>query len=92
MVTMRYLFVLASAVTALSTLFRRDPQAILASLQGIDTSVQGLQNAVTSWDGGLLSALSIQSQASDVGVSVLCFLPPSLITLARLQDWKARSR
>lgn len=75
MVNMRSLLIFASAVAALPTLSRRDPQAILTSLQGIDTSVQGLQNAVTTWDGGLISALSIQSQASTVGVSVLSSYP-----------------
>lgn len=75
MVNMRSLLIFASAVVALPTISRRDPQTILTSLQGIDTSVQGLQNAVTTWDGGLISALSIQSQASTVGVSVLRFPP-----------------
>lgn len=75
MVNVRSLFVFASAVTALPTLSRRDPQAILTSLQGIDTSTQGLQQAVTNWDGNLLSALSIQTQAGNVGVSVLHSLP-----------------
>lgn len=70
MVNVGSLFVLASAVTALPTLSQRDPQTILTSLQTIDTSVQGLQQAVTGWDGGLVSALAIKSQADDVGVSV----------------------
>ncbi|KAJ4397043.1 hypothetical protein N0V93_001267 [Gnomoniopsis smithogilvyi] len=70
MVNMRSLLVFGSVAAALPAISHRSPQDILASLQGIDTSVQGLQNAVTTWDGALLSALSIQSQASDVGSQI----------------------
>lgn len=67
---------IATAITALPTtgISRRDPQTILADLQAIDTAVKSMTQTVSSWDGGLLSALSIQSQANDVGVSICSYL------------------
>lgn len=69
MVSLRFLFVFASAVTAIPTLSRRDPQQILQDLQGIDTSVKSMTQAVQGWSGSLIAALSIKSQADNVGVS-----------------------
>jgi hypothetical protein len=69
MVNFASVFVFATAITALPSLIRRDPAETLANLQSIDASTRALTTTVTNWDGSLLGALGIQSDATTVGVS-----------------------
>lgn len=69
MVNFASVLVFATAITALPSLIRRDPAETLANLQSIDTSTRALTTTVTNWDGSLLGALGIQSDATAVGVS-----------------------
>jgi hypothetical protein len=84
MVNFASLFVFATAITALPSLVRRDTAETLGNLQSIDTSTKALTVTVTNWDGSLLGALGIQSDATAVGVS-LPILRPSIPGFFQLQ-------
>ncbi|KAH8645824.1 hydrophobic surface binding protein A-domain-containing protein [Xylariales sp. PMI_506] len=62
MVRLASLVALAAGASA-AAINRRDVSTILANLEAIDSSTNSLTSTVTSWDGSLLGALTINTAA-----------------------------